>query len=175
MLLNLEMGSQLWFRKSTLAYWYHHFLILRHGTIIHITAPHKHCFAPEKSAKIYVQIRTVYIVWVQYIVWIHIVYTYNNSILIVDGGNPAPPKGWLKAYKEWDVYHLSTGAGFPPSTSILAGVWRHQCQTPGFAARFRWGKHQIVLGPNWLNYACLFNIASSLLVYYVAIYYHCCC
>ena len=79
----------------------------------------------------------------------------------MDGGNPAPPKGWLKAYKEWDVYHLSTGAGFPPSTSmvfashhprrhpvILAGVWRHQCQTPGFAARFRWGKRQIVLGPN---------------------------
>ena len=29
----------------------------------------------------------------------YIVYTYNNSILIVDGGNPAPPKGWLKAYK----------------------------------------------------------------------------
>ena len=26
--------------------------------------------------------------------------------------NPAPPNGWLKAYKEWDVYHLSPGAGF---------------------------------------------------------------
>ena len=26
--------------------------------------------------------------------------------------NPAPPKGFLKAYKWWDVYHLSTSAGF---------------------------------------------------------------
>jgi hypothetical protein len=35
----------------------------------------------------------------------------------VDGRNPASPNGWLKPYKQWDLNHLSTGAGFrQPST-----------------------------------------------------------
>ena len=35
-------------------------------------------------------------------------YGFNEDTV---DGNPAP-KGWFKPYKEWDVYHLSTGAGF---------------------------------------------------------------
>ena len=36
----------------------------------------------------------------------------------MDERNPAPSKGWFRAYKYWDVDHISTGAGHFVSSTV---------------------------------------------------------
>ena len=55
--------------------------------------------------------------------------TYETSILWMGQRNPAPPKGWLKAYKKWDVDHQLVITGFrngPP------------CESPVFLRKNGW-------------------------------------
>ena len=60
--------------------------------------------------------------------------------------NPAPPKGWLKPNEEWDVSHLSPGAGFRwPIHGCLETFLPLEVQHVHVAAVFS-RRHHIFLG-----------------------------